>query len=87
MRTDQPKPAPSRRFSLPASFLHSPVRVALDGDEVVLVYENHEPDLPRCLVFESSGKTQDLLKFPDDWRRMPESALLALRKRPTPTRA
>lgn len=49
---------------------------------MVVVYEQDATALeagPRTLVFESQAGVFRLERFPEDWRRMPDDALLALR--------
>jgi hypothetical protein len=59
------------------------MRVVMDRlNGMVVVYEQDAaPDEPgpRSLIFESQSGTTRLPAFPDEWRRMPEEALLALR--------
>lgn len=59
------------------------MRVVMDRlNGMVVVYEQDSTPLeagPRTLVFESPSGTHRLGKFPEDWRRMSDDALLALR--------
>ena len=59
------------------------MRVVMDClNGMVVVYEQDSTPLeagPRTLVFESTSGAQRLEKFPEDWRRMSDDALLALR--------
>jgi len=59
------------------------MRVIMDRlNGMVVVYEQdagpEEPG-PRTLVFEAQTGTTRLASFPEDWRRMSEEQLLALR--------
>ena len=59
------------------------MRVVMDRlNGMIIVYEQDTttiPDGPRQLVFESTSGTTRLDAFPEDWRRMSDDALLALR--------
>ncbi|HET9423864.1 MAG TPA: hypothetical protein VFO55_00725 [Gemmatimonadaceae bacterium] len=59
------------------------MRVLMDRlNGMVVVYEQDATALeagPRTLVFESTAGSIRLEKFPEDWRRMGDEALLALR--------
>ena len=59
------------------------MRVVMDRlNGMVVVYEQDAGSQeagPRTLVFESPTGVIRIEKFPDDWRRMAEEALLALR--------
>lgn len=59
------------------------MRIVLDRrNGMVVVYEQEVTTLdsgPRQLVFEAQGSTVRLEEFPEDWRRLDDDALLALR--------
>jgi hypothetical protein len=59
------------------------MRVVVDRlNGMVVVYEQDaspQDSGPRMLVFESQAGVQRLASFPEDWRRMPDDALLSLR--------
>jgi hypothetical protein len=59
------------------------MRVLMDRlNGMVVVYEQDATALeagPRTLVFESQSGTVRLEKFPDEWRRLSDENLLALR--------
>ena len=59
------------------------MRVVMDRlNGMVIVYEQETTSFeggPRNLVFESTTGVIRLDKYPEDWRRMSEDALLALR--------
>src|SRR4051812_20271303 len=55
------------------------MRVLRNGNETVLVYQPETGDSP-TLVFESTGVSVSLDKFPADWRRLTDPELLRLRK-------
>ena len=59
------------------------MRVVMDRlNGMVIVYEMEMTNFeagPRTLVFESTTGVVRLDKYPEDWRRMSEDALLALR--------
>lgn len=59
------------------------MRVVMDRlNGMVIVYEQdmtNIPGGPRVLVFESTSGAVRLDAYPEDWRRMSEDALLALR--------
>lgn len=59
------------------------MRVVVDRlNGMVVVYEQDATSMedgPRILVFESPSGVLRLDRFPEDWRRMSDEALLALR--------
>ena len=59
------------------------MRVVMDRlNGMVIVYEQDATSIdggPRNLVFESTSGVIRLDRYPEDWRRMSEDALLALR--------
>jgi hypothetical protein len=59
------------------------MRVVMDRlNGMVIVYEQEAGSLeagPRTLVFESTSGVTRLERFPEDWRRMGDEALLSLR--------
>src|SRR5437868_4907741 len=55
------------------------MRVLRNGSETVLVYQPETGD-SAALVFESTGTSVSLDKFPADWRRLSDPELLRLRK-------
>ena len=59
------------------------MRVVMDSlNGMIVIYEQDATALepgPRTLVFESTTGTIRLERFPEDWRRMSDDALLALR--------
>ena len=59
------------------------MRVVMDRlNGMVIVYEQDATSIdggPRNLVFESTSGVIRLDQYPEDWRRMSEDALLALR--------
>ena len=57
------------------------MRVIQSGRELVAVYEQDPVDVrsPRLLVFETPGSSVCLDAYPQDWNRMADDALLALR--------
>lgn len=59
------------------------MRVVIDRlNGMIVVYEQDATSLeagPRTLIFESTSGVIRLERFPQDWRRMSDDALLALR--------
>lgn len=59
------------------------MRVLMDSlNGMIVIYEQDSTSLesgPRTLVFESTSGTIRLEQFPEEWRRMSDDALLALR--------
>jgi hypothetical protein len=49
-----------------------------NGSETVLVYQAETGGAP-ALVFESTGVSTSLARFPADWRRLSDPELLRLR--------
>lgn len=54
------------------------MRMLPNGSEMVLVYQAETGDVP-ALVFESTGISVSLQRFPANWRRMTDPELLRLR--------
>jgi hypothetical protein len=54
------------------------MRMLRNGNEMVLVYQAETGDVP-TLVFESTGISVSLERFPADWRRLSDTTLLRLR--------
>jgi hypothetical protein len=54
------------------------MRMLRNGTDVILVYQAETGGAP-ALVFESTGISVSLPRFPADWRRLSEADLLRLR--------